>query len=56
MTDNDIRDIVGGSFVVAQIVVNYYLELRKCGLDDKQALDVAIAYQHSILTGLKSES
>lgn len=50
ITQKQMRDIIEGSSMIAQIVMNYYLELKKCGMGDAQATELAKGYQHTLLT------
>lgn len=49
MNKTQLRNTIQASADMAQVVVNYYLELKRCGLDDDKALQIAIGYQHSII-------
>ena len=49
MNQTQLRNTIKASSEMAQVVVNYYLELKKCGLGDDKALQMAIGYQHSII-------
>lgn len=39
--------------VLARAIWTYFEELKKCGFDDAQALMLSLAYQQSIVSGMK---
>ena len=49
MEQDELRDLINGTAQIAQIVVNYYFELKQCGMGDEQALRTAINYQNTIV-------
>ena len=50
MTEEEMRKIIESSSEITQIIANHYFELKQCGFNDEQALQLTIAYQHAIMS------